>query len=56
MGVSIEALESLLARARRGLKDLMQDDNSVTAQNQKAPESRKKRTRPQGADAKGREV
>ncbi|MGN6424039.1 MAG: RNA polymerase sigma factor [Asticcacaulis sp.] len=51
MGVSIEALESLLARARRGLKDLMQGDNSVTA-----PVTQKKRTRPQGADAKGREV
>jgi len=31
MGVSIEALESLLARGRRGLKTLMQDDNNVTA-------------------------
>lgn len=29
MGVSIEALESLLARARRGLRDLMREDNDV---------------------------
>ncbi|HWU51153.1 MAG TPA: RNA polymerase sigma factor [Asticcacaulis sp.] len=51
MGVSIEALESLLARARRGLKDLMQGDNGVSAK-----VSQKQRTRPQRADAKGREV
>jgi RNA polymerase sigma-70 factor (ECF subfamily) len=56
MGVSIEALESLLARARRGLKDLMQGDNDVSARSQKALASQKQRTRPQGADASGREV
>ncbi|HEX7800207.1 MAG TPA: RNA polymerase sigma factor [Asticcacaulis sp.] len=51
MGVSIEALESLLARARRGLKGLMQADNDVTAQ----VKGQKQRTRAQDGRS-GREV
>ncbi|MDI7775362.1 RNA polymerase sigma factor [Asticcacaulis sp. EMRT-3] len=55
MEVSIEALESLLARARRGLKGLMQGDNDVTADHaprtrQKDDHRQDKRTRPSGRE------
>lgn len=51
MGVSIEALESLLARARGGLKGLMQEDNNVTARDGAPPSaSRPRKDRPDGRE------